>query len=59
MVELLTKTSHSLDFASKDLLSALNKSNAVESIVILKLIEDLSKVQADLAKFKGAVINNG
>lgn len=48
MKESLEKTTHDLDFARGELQEALGKSNAVEGIIILGLIERVTYLSRDV-----------
>ena len=53
--EKLIKTDHSLGFAISALQEALQHSTHVESILILRLIEDAAKLNQRVNELRGAV----
>lgn len=51
----LLKTDHSLGFAISNLQEALRQATAVESIFILKMINDASRLLNDVNQLRGAM----
>lgn len=53
--ESLLKTSHSLGFATSDLQAALGKSNKIQALVILPLIEKVVKLNQEVDALREAI----